>query len=115
MGENEIIDVANLLAPQERRDNVFSGVETVLVGAAAIDQHPFPFWKFDQDRIAMPHVEKGEGEIPLEMIFQVPVSEVKDENHTESDPEIPNPSAFPEMDNREEKKIIENDLKRGRG
>ena len=63
----------------------------------------------------MAHIEKGEGEVFFEMIFQVPVGEVKDENDTESDPrDTESFSFFRRWTTEKRMKIEEDDLKRGR-
>ncbi len=84
MGENEIIHLSDLLIPQKGSKDVLADIETVLVRTAAINQHPFPFWKFDKDRIPLAHIEKGEGKVFFKTVSKVPVGKVKDKNETET-------------------------------
>jgi hypothetical protein len=39
------------LVPEEGGDDVAAHIEAVVVGTAAVDQHPFSAGKFDEDRI----------------------------------------------------------------
>ncbi len=84
MGEDQIVNSADLFLPQKRGDHIFSGIETILVKATPVDEHVFPLWEFEEDRVPVPYIDEGDDEIFLKKILQIPIGQIEDKNQADA-------------------------------
>ena len=105
MSENEVVDFPNLLGPQKGGNHPLTDVESVVSLTSPIDQHSFSAREFDQYRVAVGHINKGEHEILLKSMFDVPVDSIENENKGQTDEENAYGSSPSQMNCQEEEKI----------
>ena len=115
MGENEVINVLNFPLPQERGDDTSPRIEPIVVRTPSIDEHLLPSWKFDQDGIAVPHVEKREPEVSLEVIPDLPIGEMNQQGEKEPKGQGPRPATLCKVRNEKQEEVEEDDLESGGG
>jgi len=59
VGEDKRVNPSYLLLPKEWGNHILPRVKTVCIKAPSIDEHLLPLGEFDEDGIAMSHIDKS--------------------------------------------------------
>jgi len=83
--QDDRVDRSDPFVPEEGGDDIAAHVETVVVGAAPVDEHPFSARKFDEGTTGMAHIEEGDTKgVPVLQFPVKPRGIAGEENQSQS-------------------------------
>ena len=87
MCQDDGIDPADPLVPEEWRQYIFADIKGFVKKAAAVHKHPLPAGKADQNRAPLTHIHGSQGKLSLLLPLEIDPSSVNDKKKDQTEPE----------------------------